>query len=204
MQWSSFNFTYGTVEFRAKTAGGRGSWPAVWLLRANCQASNIVSADNVGACNWPQPGSDEIDILEMTDNNYMSVTHNMFVSSGGQTCSQDTTDTSQNWHVYTIHWTASKITFSVDGQLANCSYTNGVPSHPMFLIINNALAPTSNSQNWPVVPGTSPKLCPSATSRSLSRSGDSAMGKNRVWPTIPAPSIGGDSIGRTRHSAIVR
>src|SRR4029077_13675799 len=32
IQWKSFNFTYGTVEFRAKMAGGTGTWPSVWLL----------------------------------------------------------------------------------------------------------------------------------------------------------------------------
>jgi beta-glucanase (GH16 family) len=141
VQWGTFNFTYGTVEFRAKSAGGQGSWPAVWMLGANCQASNILSADNVGACNWPQPGSDEIDILEMSDNNYISVGHDMFVSGGGQACLQNaSSDVSQNWHVYTMTWKPGSVTYAVDGQAANCSHTSGVPSRPMFLIINNAIS----------------------------------------------------------------
>jgi beta-glucanase (GH16 family) len=65
VQWKTFRFTYGTVEFRAKLAGGKGSWPAVWLLGADCQDSNVTCADNIGTCNWPHPGSDEIDIAEI-------------------------------------------------------------------------------------------------------------------------------------------
>jgi beta-glucanase (GH16 family) len=153
VQWKTFNFTYGTVEFRAKTAGGRGSWPAVWMLGANCQASNVNSADNVGTCNWPQAGSDEIDIVEMSDNNYISVGHDMFVSSGGQACFQNAaTDTSQNWHVYTMTWTAGTVSYGIDGQAAGCSHTSNVPSQPMFLIINNAISP-----NWTVVAGDFPQ-----------------------------------------------
>jgi beta-glucanase (GH16 family) len=153
IQWKTFNFTYGTVEFRAKTAGGRGSWPAVWMLGANCQASNVSSADNIGTCNWPQAGSDEIDIVEMTSNNYISVGHDMFVSSGGQACFQNaSSDTSQNWHVYTMTWKAGSVTYAVDGQGAGCSHTSNVPSMPMFLIINNAISP-----NWTVVPADFPQ-----------------------------------------------
>jgi hypothetical protein len=158
VQWQTFNFTYGTVEFRAKTAGGRGSWPAVWLLGADCQASNINSADNVGSCNWPNPGSDEIDILEMSDNNYISVGHDMFVSSGGQACFQNaSSDTSQNWHVYTMTWKAGSVTYAIDGTPAGCSHTQNVPTTPMFLIINNAIASAGASASWPVVPSDFPQ-----------------------------------------------
>jgi hypothetical protein len=58
VQWATFNFTYGTVEFRAKMTGGQGTWPAIWMLGSNCQTTNIQSADNSGACNWPQLGSE--------------------------------------------------------------------------------------------------------------------------------------------------
>ncbi len=40
IQWKSFDFTYGTVEFRAKMAGGQGTWSTVWLLGSNCQQTN--------------------------------------------------------------------------------------------------------------------------------------------------------------------
>ena len=37
VQWTSLSFTYGTVSVRAKLAGGKGTWPAIWLLGADCQ-----------------------------------------------------------------------------------------------------------------------------------------------------------------------
>ena len=44
-------FTYGKVEIRAKLPGGRGLWPAIWMLGTNFE--------NKG---WPECG--EIDIME--------------------------------------------------------------------------------------------------------------------------------------------
>jgi hypothetical protein len=41
-----------TVEFRAREAGGMGTWHAEWLLGTNCQQSN-VSDPNVPVCAWP-------------------------------------------------------------------------------------------------------------------------------------------------------
>src|SRR6185369_4026631 len=65
VQWKSANFTFGTLEFRARFAGGTGTWPAVWMLGAGCQLSNPTTADNVGICHWPDPGSQEIDVAEI-------------------------------------------------------------------------------------------------------------------------------------------
>lgn len=158
IQWTAFNYTYGTLEFRAITAGGEGSWPAVWMLGADCQASNVNSADNIGSCNWPNSGSDEIDVVEMSDNNYISVGHDMFVATGGQACFQNaSSDTSQNWHVYTMTWKPGSVTYAIDGTPAGCDHTQNVPSKPMFLIINNAIASQGAGGNWPVVPSTFPQ-----------------------------------------------
>jgi hypothetical protein len=63
--WSSLSFTYGTVEFRARMPGGSGTWPAIWLLGKNCQPAN-ANGSTGSACKWPQPGSDEIDIIRCT------------------------------------------------------------------------------------------------------------------------------------------
>jgi beta-glucanase (GH16 family) len=149
VQWTNFHFTYGTVEFRAKMAGGQGSWPAIWLLGGNCQTSNITSADNVGTCNWPNVGSDEIDIAEFSNyswDHFSSVSHHLFRSTGNGSCSQNMpggADASQGFHVYRMIWTASSITFSIDGVAANCggdpAYTTNVANTPMFLLINNAM-----------------------------------------------------------------
>ncbi|MGB1451152.1 MAG: glycoside hydrolase family 16 protein, partial [Marinirhabdus sp.] len=44
-------FTYGTIEIRAKLPKGNGLWPALWML-----------GSNIGTLGWPACG--EIDIME--------------------------------------------------------------------------------------------------------------------------------------------
>jgi hypothetical protein len=67
VQWTSLNFTYGTVTIRGKMPGQSTSlWPAFWLLDSKCQVSNIYSGDTgFGGC--PKPGQSsytEIDMVE--------------------------------------------------------------------------------------------------------------------------------------------
>jgi beta-glucanase (GH16 family) len=142
VQWSAFKFTYGTVEIRAKMAGGQGTWPALWLLGSDCQASNVGSADNTGTCNWPQPGSDEIDITEIKLGALTTVHQN--VISGSSTfysCTPTTSDVSANWHVYQLVWTPTSLVWKIDGATTCTKSSPGVPipSHPMFLMINTAI-----------------------------------------------------------------
>jgi beta-glucanase (GH16 family) len=138
IQTKSFAFTYGTVEFRAKFAGGAGPWPAVWMLGANCQVSNVTSANNTPPCNWPQPGSDEIDIAEIVAGNKGNVNEFVFMGNGTGGCSTTTTDTSLNWHTYQLIWAPGHLTWKIDGA-TTCTETAHVPSTPMFLIINTAV-----------------------------------------------------------------
>ena len=151
-----FNFLYGTVEARIKF--GRG-WPALWLLGGNaaaqtgCQLSNLVSAENIFTCNWDRDANDsaEIDIAEFYESNdggaYDWAGHNMF-SSGGHSCGQNmpSGNAISDFHVYSMTWKPGSVTFAVDGVPANCSHTgSAVPSHPMFIMINNTLSQSNNS-----------------------------------------------------------
>ena len=139
LQWTSFNFTYGTVEIRAKMAGGQGTWPALWFLGSNCQASNINSADNVAPCSWPNVGSDEIDMTEIKGGALTTVWQNVISgSSGFQTCKPTTSDVSQNWHTYGLVWAPGSLTWTIDG-VQTCKFTSQIPSTPMFLLINTAM-----------------------------------------------------------------
>jgi beta-glucanase (GH16 family) len=141
--WRSLNFTYGTVEIRAKMAGGQGPWPALWLLGYRCQSG--------GGCNWPQPGSDEIDMTEILGSNHTRV--NQQIHSGGTNtgCSASTTDVSQNWHTYQLVWKAGSLVWRIDG-VTTCSLNSGVPSTPMFLIINTAVGGAGGAVNNATLP----------------------------------------------------
>ena len=150
VQWTSFNFEYGTIEFRAKFAGpaGSGAWPAVWMLGINCQASNIQSADNVLGCNWPQNGSREMDLVEVNPSGHdITVNLNTFDTNQTQhSCGVDTTDVTQNFHLYDVVWTSSSVTLKVDGG-AGCSLSTAIPTEPMFLIMNNAIGGSGGCPN---------------------------------------------------------
>lgn len=138
VQWRTFNFLYGTLETRIRFAGGAGTWPALWLLGANCQQSNIITADSIGSCSWPNPGSDEIDVAEVLHGQHYAVNEQVHSSLGNPGCSPNVDDVTQ-WHVYTMTWGPGQLTFSIDG-VQTCSIADSaVPSTPMFLMINTAM-----------------------------------------------------------------
>jgi beta-glucanase (GH16 family) len=139
VQWKKFNFTSGTIEIRAKQSGGRGSWPAQWLLGSDCQAANLTTEENSYGCNWPHPGSDEIDIAEFKTSGPTSVWQNVVSGdSGFKTCRPDVTPSNDNFHVYSLTWAAKSLTWKVDGE-TTCTQNDVVPTQAMFLIINNAM-----------------------------------------------------------------
>lgn len=137
--YSKFSFTYGTVKYHAKFAGGTGTWPAIWLLGSNCQpkGSSVVSP----GCPWPAAGSNEIDITEIKNGSFTQPWQNVInPSSSWYTCRPTVSDVTQNYHNYEFDWTASALTWKIDG-VTTCTQTGSsyIPSTPMFLIINEAL-----------------------------------------------------------------
>jgi beta-glucanase (GH16 family) len=143
--WRSLNFTYGTVEVRAKMAGGQGPWPALWLLGYLCQSDS--------GCNWPQPGSDEIDMTEILGSNHTRVNQQIHSGGNNRGCSAFVTDVSQNWHTYQLVWKPGSLVWKIDG-VTTCSLTSGIPSTPMFLIINTAVGGAGGSVNPATLPQT--------------------------------------------------
>lgn len=100
-------FTYGTVEMRAKLPAGMGTWPAFWMLGANI--------DEVG---WPAAG--EIDIMEYAGKEPGIIHTSMHTtSSHGKTVNTEKSliqDIEDGFHTYTANWTPEAITFSIDGK----------------------------------------------------------------------------------------
>jgi beta-glucanase (GH16 family) len=153
VQMSTFNFTYGTVQVRAKFGGGTGSWPAIWLLGANCQRPNWLTTPEFGSCNWPNSGSQEIDIAEILNSDHTSVNEQLHYGASNPDCRASTTDVSHNWHVYTLIWSANELLFQIDG-VTTCKFTSPIPSTPMFMIINTAVG---GAGGGPIINSTLPQ-----------------------------------------------
>jgi len=136
-----FEFLYGKVEARAILPGGRGSWPAIWMLGANI--------DEVG---WPDCG--EIDIMEYVGYN-PDVIHgtahakNYYWKIDEQQTKQiPAPGVEGDYHVYGIEWYEDRIDFLFDGEVYFTSIPKGGDvndldawpfSLPHFIILNVAV-----------------------------------------------------------------
>ena len=149
-----------TIEVMAKM--GRG-WPAIWLLGGNgdtpsstgCQYAVINQTwNNIGNCNWSSDASDsaEIDIAEMTESGgYTYNSEHIFMNNGSSGHSgQNVSDATQNFHLYQLTWSASSVSWAVDG-VSGGSATDLVPTKPMFLIIENRVSPNGSPSAFPQV-----------------------------------------------------
>jgi len=146
----TFNFLYGTVEFRAKFGGGSktGAWPIVWMEDATCQASDPAGTDD--RCN-----GQEIDIAEILNSDFTHVNQQIHVNDFKQNdgCTAPATDTSQNFHVYQLAWSAGSLIFKIDGTVT-CTITKPyIPNSPMYVkantFVGNYAGPVKdNSLPW--------------------------------------------------------
>lgn len=146
---SKYAFTYGKVEIRAKMPTGVGTFPALWMLGQNITETGGYWAATKGTTPWPDCG--EIDIIEHWGDNQdfvQSALHNRSsfggtVNKGGRTIS----NASSEFHVYTLEWTATKMTFSVDGIVhyvynpENKNAENWPYDAPQYLLFNVAILP---------------------------------------------------------------
>ncbi len=126
---------YGYVEARLKLPVGKGTWPAFWMMPVNFKS-------------WP--GDGEIDIMEEVGYDpdvIVSTVHcNKYNNSGTSIESgRKTVSTSQSaFHTYAMEWTATAMTFYVDGATI-LTYRNdgtGVNAwpfdNPFYVILNLA------------------------------------------------------------------
>jgi hypothetical protein len=147
VQWTTFKFTYGTVEIRAKFPPQATSlWPATWLLGANCQLTNIYTADT-GYYTCPAYGNTgyaEIDMTECYGGGWCQF-HVANPGFGiGHGCDA-TYNVDTNWHVFTTVWTSTSIKQYMDGVLeATCN--QGIVG-PMFLLIQTQTGGAGGTPN---------------------------------------------------------
>ena len=132
---------YGRFEFRAKFPGGRGYWPALWLMPEQSAYGG-----------WPACG--EIDIVENKGSDpavvggtihYAGADGRHLQSSGRYRLPPN--DGATNFHVYLVEWTTNTISWYVDGQLyetqtkwstAGASYPAPF-NQPFYIIMNLAV-----------------------------------------------------------------
>lgn len=101
------DWTYAKVEVRAKLPKGRGTWPAIWMLPTDWTYGS-----------WPSSG--EIDIMEAVGFDPGVIHASMHTESYNWTKGTQKTSTisvpsaSDEFHVYTLEWTTSGLTFKVD------------------------------------------------------------------------------------------
>jgi beta-glucanase (GH16 family) len=105
------SWQYGRFEISAKLPKGNFLWPAIWML----------PTDNVYG-QWAASG--EIDIMEargQVPNQLSSTVHyggqwpnNQYSTSGDRNYAVDFTN---GFHVFAVEWTATQMTFYVDGVL---------------------------------------------------------------------------------------
>jgi hypothetical protein len=126
--------SFGRWEVCAKLPMARGSWPAIWLLRATPGAV-------LGASQWPP----EIDIMEHV-NDLNEVQTNLFWGNSAAPGSAEQRHTNipaggvDSFHTYAIEFTASQIDYFVDAALIRSYKTAAnIPSVPMYLILDLAV-----------------------------------------------------------------
>jgi beta-glucanase (GH16 family) len=136
----SSSFLYGHVEARIKFGAGGGLNSAFWLLGANCQTTLLTTELNTGTCNWPNTGSDEIDIAEEYPPGQLTSINQQIHSNGfdaGCFANPVSFDPTADYHVYQLWWQPNLVEWSIDGTIT-CRATTHVPTTPMFVIFDIA------------------------------------------------------------------
>ena len=135
-------WTRGRIEVRAKLPGGKGSWPAIWLLGSA----------------YPYPYNGEIDIMEYVGYDPKTVYGTVHLAtnpgpyplaSKGKTRAID--DPQHIYHIYSCEWDENSLKIMVDGEVYHTltreeasGYTNGArwvfdKDNPVYLLLNNAV-----------------------------------------------------------------
>lgn len=121
----SFRFTYGYVRVVAKLPGGKGTWPALWLL-PETEA-------------WPP----EIDLMENwgAAASFQATLHWATGSSGEQAEKTVATPAtlSTAYHAYGLRWEPGSLTWYFDRTPVFTVTGPHVPSQPMYFLANLAV-----------------------------------------------------------------
>lgn len=151
IQWANQSFTYGTVEIRAKLPPqNTGTWPAIWLLGANCQAANVLNgSESVPYLGCPAQGDAAYQEIDMVECDLRGWCHIVVAQGSAGWSNMCSFPVDANWHVFTLRWTNSTVSISVDGAPTGCSYPNTSLHGPMFLIVQTQTTTASGVGGLP-------------------------------------------------------
>jgi len=120
-----FAFRYGWVQARIRVPVGRGLWPTFWLLPAN--RSDLP----------------EIDVMEILGQTADEVHLHLHFTRAGRESEVGVVrrerGTRGRWHVYGIHWTPSRLTWTLDGRRVFQVTGSAVPHVRMYLLADLAV-----------------------------------------------------------------
>ncbi len=152
---------YGYFEIRAKVPGGRGTWPAVWMLN-----DGLRSKDPTKRMGWPQCG--EIDIMEEVgydpDSFHFSLHSGKinWMKKEQRTKAVIAKGGAGKYHVFGLDWRPTQIRFLLDGEeVYKCEKTSDDPGiwpfkDPFYMILNLAIG-----GNWGGAKGVDNTIFPS-------------------------------------------
>lgn len=158
---NNFDEQFGRFEARIQMPGGRGLWPAFWMLGANIE---VEPDDDPNTVIWPFPG--EIDITEQRGQEPFRThgsLHGPGYSAGqalGTSIDLENARFDEEFHTYAIEWSPDFIDYYLDGVRFNRLTPDDVPTgadwvfddidadgnegtgHPFFMLLNVAVEGT--------------------------------------------------------------
>jgi beta-glucanase (GH16 family) len=115
---NKFNFKYGRIDVLALLPTGQGIKPDIWTLHPDCTAYTPCTT------HWPP----ELDILEMLGSDptkiyqsfhYSTSYHSLYPAKTSNTKEVTVSDSSKNWHTYSVEWEPGEIRTYTDGIQTN-------------------------------------------------------------------------------------
>jgi beta-glucanase (GH16 family) len=148
-QSSGLTFTQGYFEARMKWTGARGAWPAFWLFSYRHATNDFWPSINPFCANNGLPKalcySAELDVFEGqgaepnvfygTIHRNSSGDYGLGDTQNGNNYQDQPADIAADWHTYGMLWTASQITWYLDGRPLMSSGTYDSTNQPMYLLL---------------------------------------------------------------------
>ena len=117
----TFDFRYGRVDIRARLPKTQGMWLAFWMLPVRQT--------------WQGSAPHEVDITELLGQNPSKVYMVNHWGAQKQWCNYTGPDFSADYHVFSLVWDSSSLTWYVDG-IQRCEVSQGIPDEDMYLLLN--------------------------------------------------------------------